>query len=98
MSAAPETWYRYNEYQNEDGPVIQCQHFYVIKRTPKGVWVGWPQWKRFVLNDARKRFALPTKAEALQSYIARKRRQTRILASQYARARKALAMAREMTP
>ena len=57
------------------------------KLTPKGVWLrqtfnatGWvSDKKRFVLRDARKRYACPTKKEALESLIARKTKQIKIL-------------------
>lgn len=60
----------------------------VIKTTPKGVWIELYghsiryDSKRFVLLNARKRYACPTKEAALESFIARKQRQERILKSQ----------------
>ena len=48
----------------------------IVSETPKGVWIGYialptEKWK-WVSNTARKRFAYPTKEEALDAYIARK--------------------------
>jgi acetolactate synthase regulatory subunit len=48
---------------------------------------------RFVRFDARKRYACPTKREALVSFVARKNRQVSILSSQIERARKVRAVA-----
>ncbi len=67
---------------------VQLSTFKVLKVTPKGVWlietIGiWDcEPKRFVLRDARKRFACPTKKEAAESFSARKKRQLRILRAQ----------------
>lgn len=66
----------------------------VIKRTPKGAWIdlGWGD-KRFVLLTARKRYALPTQAEALESFIMRKSRQEDIYNNRAASARNAQRLA-----
>ena len=95
-----EVWYRYADVQYSAGcdevgnllpyagPVgIRLEEHGVAKHTPKGVWLisG-----RFVLKDSRKRFACPTKEEAMASFIARKQRQIRILSAQLARATEAV--------
>lgn len=65
---------------------IRLDAYRVAKETPKGVQLdmgffggdakrGW----KFVLLHSRKRFACPTKEEALESFIARKKRQHGIL-------------------
>lgn len=51
----------------------------VIKTTPKGVRL---EDGRFVLRDARKRYACPTETEAWESWFARKQRQLTILEAQ----------------
>jgi hypothetical protein len=70
---------------------LHLREYAVIKTTPKGVWLESQQYRftrgvisdrRFVLREARKRFACPTKEEALVSFLARKNRQLRILKSQ----------------
>jgi hypothetical protein len=81
-----------NSYQ---GHVVhlQCQEFKILKHTPKGEWVHIAydyspdglrvvEVKRFVLRTARKRFACPTKKEALESLIARRQRKIFILTGQ----------------
>lgn len=62
--------------------------FKVVGVTPKGVWLTFTYGKdhfafderdkRFVLLEARKRYACPTIEEAKESFIARKTRQARI--------------------
>lgn len=82
-------FYRYvdemvgDEYSSH--PRIRLLRLDVAKRTPMGAWVqlGRLGKKRFVLNDSRKRYAHPTEAEALQSFIARKRRQKSIYAARH---------------
>lgn len=72
---------------------VQCLEFWVIKRTPKGVWLKQKYGpnpptvdsdylqrvdKRFQLLESLKRFACPTLAEAIESYKARKKKQISI--------------------
>ena len=64
---------------------INLNEYKVIKETAKGVWLTYAQpyfltdkWKKFVLLGSRKKFACPTKEEAMVSFIARKRAQIRI--------------------
>ncbi|KVP65669.1 hypothetical protein WJ96_04695 [Burkholderia ubonensis] len=100
-----DTWYRYEDrrvgHADEWGDLVhvsvQVSHYTytVTKVTPKGVWLssGFGGSNRFVLLGARKRFAHPTKEEALESLMARKARQIRILEKQLEYARTARVMA-----
>jgi hypothetical protein len=75
---------------------VRLLEFVVLKTTPKGVWLdmGSARWdaadKKFVLRDARKRYACPTKEEARASFIARKKAQIRIHEARVAGAKEAL--------
>lgn len=52
----------------------------ILKETPKGYWVRHNMyWKKWVSKDGRKRFAYPTKAEALFNFKKRKEKQQKIL-------------------
>lgn len=83
---------------------IELEEFRVIRTTPKGVWLAhhdlWPHdpdvktGETFVLNGTGRRFAHPTRELALQSFIARKQRQIKILRQQLTRAETALRLAR----
>lgn len=82
---------------------VEKRTFEVIRTTPKGVWLrpwyedfGSLDAPRFVRLDARKRYACPTEAEALASYVERKKAQVRIYEARALRARQALDMARRM--
>ena len=69
---------------------VRCLAIEVLKHTPKGVWLyDATQNRRFVLRAARKRWAAPTRREALESFIARKGRQIRILNAAVDRAHRA---------
>ena len=81
-----EAYYRYLDLYGG----IQLFRYEVLRHTQKGAWVNDMGTKRFVLDGAHKRFAVPTIEEARTSFIARKRRQTVILQSQLAGARAAL--------
>lgn len=73
---------------------VSAHCYYVLKRTPKGVWVS--SLLHYVVEDVpmkvqarwvstqkgNKRFAHPTKEEALNAYIIRKKRHAEILSSQ----------------
>ena len=73
-------WYRYHEVRwTEYRLSLIEEQFRVVKETAKGVWLDVYGRQRFVLQAARKRFACPTRAEALESYRARKRRQVGLL-------------------
>jgi hypothetical protein len=63
----------------------------VTRYTPKGVWLDLFGQARFVRTLARKRWACPTKAEAWESFKARKRRQRAILRAQLERVEECLA-------
>lgn len=61
---------------------VACEEYEVLKKTAKGVWVQDKYgcgYKKFVLNCARKRFAYPTKKQALESFIKRKQSQLKHL-------------------
>ncbi len=85
-----EVWYRYDKYSENH---IHAFEYPVLKHTPKGVWRDNYGKKRFVLKDGLKRFALPTKKEALESYIRRKKKQIQLLNHQLETARLCLMIA-----
>ena len=58
------------------------RRFEITKRTPCGAWIflhGWNDEKKFVNLKATKKYACETIEDARQSFIARKKRQIRIL-------------------
>lgn len=91
-----EVWYRYDYISLNDGRVdLWLRTFPVVRRTPKGVWVK-PEYepKKFILTNAHKRYACPTKDEALESFIKRKEKQLRLLSAQVKNIESALALAK----
>jgi hypothetical protein len=110
-----DTWYRYEDVRHADvneyddiGPTyvkLYLRKYKVSKVTPKGVWLSYffvGGLCRFVLLDARKRFAHRTREDALESFIARKAKQIRILEKQLEHVRSAVWQAereeRELKP
>lgn len=89
-------WFRYHDTPTEDGMRVYLERLPLLRTTPKGVWLRNYVSDRFVLNDARKRFAYPTEKEALQSFIMRKKRQIGIYAARHDQAVEALAIAKDM--
>lgn len=86
---APAVLYRYvDEVDDEGGRVtIHLVAHPVIKKTPKGVRLA---NGKFVLLEGRKRYAYPSRADALTSYRQRKRFQLRWAATHEATAKAAL--------
>jgi hypothetical protein len=77
-------WYRYDDSRWFDSrPSVHLRVFRVARETPKGVWLAEYGFEKFVLNDARKRFAYPTIELARESFLIRKRRQLGYLSSQH---------------
>ena len=72
--------------------------FNLIKETPKGYWivenclhlVAIEELTHWVSKTAKKRYAYPTKKEAMENLKARKERQITILEKQLARAKETL--------
>lgn len=98
-----EVWYRYqdslrssgyiDDFESMVGPsqvVVTLYEYRVLKHTPKGVWLEHWDGKKFVLKEARRRFAAPTVAEAKRDFIARKNRQIGIYSARIETAEKAL--------
>ena len=80
---AREFWYRADATRMSWGPPrVSVLGYKVVRRTPKGVWLDYYGTEKFVLRDAHKRWACPTKEEAMESFWARKRRQVKILRAQ----------------
>lgn len=100
-------WYRFDDrrwaegYHDEFGEwqstgtrvTVDESKFRVLKTTPRGVWLDDFGRQRFVRQDARKRFACPTRGEALESFRARKKRQLSIMKARVALIERALAEA-----
>jgi hypothetical protein len=83
--------YRYQESRTGETRLhLYLYRFPIVKVTPCGVQISVWGSRRFVLASARKRYACPTEAEALESYRARKRRQIGILRHRLAEAEAAL--------
>lgn len=69
---------------------VNLSTYHLIKETPKGYWIGFggpfiswkSDWKKWVSKTSRKRFAYPTKEEALHGFIKRTERRKKILQSQ----------------
>lgn len=67
---------------------LELKEFKMFKETPKGYWIGYGGFEsllghqRWVSKTAKKRYAYPTKEQALLNYIKRTERRIEILESQ----------------
>lgn len=63
-----------------DNVSLKLEEWDVVKETPKGYWIRqniepfWASDDMWVSKTSRKRFAYPTKEEALESFLIRKRK------------------------
>ena len=83
------------EWDEPLGPArvqLAVSEYAVTKRTPKGVWLDCYGNRRFVLTSARKQFASPTREAAYVCFLARKKRQLKILTAQVRNVREAIAL------
>lgn len=76
--------YRYAVTYYENGPRVDLEEFDMIKETQCGWWIiqagTYDDYgKKWVSKTAKKRYAYPTKEEALIGFKARKERQISIL-------------------
>ena len=81
-------FYRYYNHRYSSG--VFCQEFILDKETPKGYWIVQPYdliqsygaERKWVSKTGKKRYAYPTKLEAMISFKARKKKQIKLLESQ----------------
>lgn len=80
-------------------PTVELSEFKLMKETPKGYWIGY-SWDtepyKWVSKTSRKRFAYPTKEEALKSFIIRTQRSIQIMKERQYTAELALSVAQKM--
>jgi hypothetical protein len=85
----------FNDFGDAPAPLfphvrVQLKTFNLHRETPKGYWIGYGHTtegslrstSRWVSRTAKKRYAFPTKEEALLSFFKRKKQQVRILGNQ----------------
>jgi hypothetical protein len=73
-----EFYYRYYDGNSYGEISINLEKFRVKRRTSKGVWIEvgmYPVKEKFILYNARVRYAYPTKELAEQSFRIRKEKQ-----------------------
>lgn len=104
----PDVYYRYDDHRVSEGYIDLWDEYVhtgsrvevvlmccpVAKVTPKGVRL---EGGRFVLSSAKKRYALPTPEEALESFKKRKMRQSAIYQARVRQAEEALKIADQIT-
>jgi len=84
-------------------PKIELRTFNLHKETPKGYWIGYghpdnglQSHSQWVSKTAKKRYAYPTKEEAMNNYIKRTEKRIKILKSQLDSCEYALSKAKAM--
>mgnify|MGYP001002078256 CR=1 FL=1 len=64
-------------------PTIVCREYNLIKKTPKGFWIGMGDIKfKWIPSQSKRKFAYPTKKEALNDFISRTEKRMKILSWQ----------------
>lgn len=91
-----DPFYRYVDPYDTDSIHLCTEEWRVDKITPAGYWIESYGERKFVLAGGGKRYAYPSKEEALDSYIIRKNRQLQHLASTKHKAEHGLFLAKEL--
>jgi len=62
-------------------PKLVLRRYELIKETEKGYWIGYKSinYKKWIPKESRKRYAYPTKEEAIENFKARTKRRIEIL-------------------
>jgi hypothetical protein len=82
-----------SEYGHHVTSIVEvCLFRYeILRKTPKGVWIYLNFGdEKFVLSNARKRYACPTIEEAKESFKARKSKEIKILQARIDHAKEAI--------
>jgi hypothetical protein len=84
-------------------PKLELRDYDLISETPKGYWIGYVNqfgvtygWKKWIPKTSKKRFAYPTKEEALLNYIKRTEKRIGILEYQLTSSKIGLNLANRM--
>lgn len=86
-----EYYYKYEATGETNGKVNFFMYKYrVVRKTLKGVFIDVYGENKFILNDAKKRYAYPTEDLARISFVRRKERQISILTNQLKFVKRAL--------
>ena len=72
---------------------LECYDFEVIKETLCGYWISFASTKKWVSKTSGKRYAYPTKQQALEGFLRRKSTQIKIYSAKLARAQTAVVLA-----
>lgn len=86
------------EYRNPifPNPKLELRTYFLVKETPKGFWIGYNGIKeKWVSKTSKKRFAYPTKKEALNNFIKRSQKRVDILKWQLTTSEIGLELGRE---
>lgn len=102
-------FYRYEIYQTSlfaGFPMtdVKLMNFNLHKETPKGYWIGYGFYapdmlrgnSRWVSKDGRKRYAYPTKEEAMVNFVKRTEKRIKILKAQLHATESGLAIAQKL--
>ena len=87
---------------NHPKPLVRLITLNLHKETPQGFWIGYGEpsklfsTSRWISKYGKKRYAYPSKEQALWSFFKRKKQQVRIVKNQVRRAERALEDAERM--
>jgi len=93
--------YAVHDFDNElisskfPNPKLVLSTYDLLKETPKGYWIGYSYSKIWISKTSKKRFAYPTKNEALTNFIKRTERRLNILEHQIISCKIGLSLAKE---
>jgi hypothetical protein len=84
--------YEWKEYAEHDcdgelcapsfpNPKLELRTYDLIRETKKGYWIGYKylSYKKWIPKESKKRYAYPTKEEAIKNFVTRTKRRIQIL-------------------
>jgi hypothetical protein len=77
-------------------PSLELSKYDLVEETPKGYWIGFAKMKmKWIPKESKKRYAYPTKEEALNNFVKRTTKRIKILEWQLSCCKTSLNMAIE---
>jgi hypothetical protein len=96
LSYDGDDYFRDTSYSN---PKIRLETFELVKETEKGYWITYSffsNYKKWIPKESRKRFAYPTKEEALTNLIKRTEKRISLLERQLKSCKTVVMQAKDM--
>ena len=96
MNNTPDLFYRYTDCDSLGN--LRYSVYKLDKETDKGYWIEGHSYRKWISKTSRKKFAYPSKEDALKSFKLRKQSQIQIITKQLEGAKRALSAIAAKSP